>query len=178
LKSSARSALTEGSDSLTLVLVHPEVNLGYRSHARSVQAKESLSCESEQSIEGLLLQVCVESKELNTWKCSRISTRSACKGLLEDSELCEAQEGQGFQARRREAQRVYVMECLDRCYKVTHRRTSFHKGILGSPIENIKEEEIDGYDLEEKICKIPPAVGSAKEARRLRPCSEFKLQGS
>jgi hypothetical protein len=87
LKSSARSALTEGSDSLTLVLIHPEVKLGYRSRARSVQAKESISCESEQSIEGLLLQVCAESKLFNTWKCLRISARSACKGLLEDSEL-------------------------------------------------------------------------------------------
>jgi hypothetical protein len=47
---SARSALTEGSDSLTLVLVHPEVKLGYRSRARSAQAKESLSCESEQAL--------------------------------------------------------------------------------------------------------------------------------
>jgi hypothetical protein len=66
------------------------VNLGYRSSARSAQVKESLSCESERSIEGLLLQVCVESKELNTWKCSMIAKRSARKGLLEDSELCEA----------------------------------------------------------------------------------------
>jgi hypothetical protein len=90
LKSSVRSALTEGLDSLTLVLVHPEVKLGYRSRARSVQAKESLSCESERRIEGLLLQVCAESKELNTWKCSRIAARSVRKGLLEDSELCEA----------------------------------------------------------------------------------------
>jgi hypothetical protein len=89
--SSTRSALTEGSDSLTLVLVHPEVKLGYKSHARSAQAKESLSCESERSIEGLLLQVCAESKEFNTWKCLRIVTRDA------------------------------------------HRRTSFHRGILGSP---------------------------------------------
>jgi hypothetical protein len=39
--------LTEGSDSLTLVLVHPEVKLGYTIRARSAQAKESLSCESE-----------------------------------------------------------------------------------------------------------------------------------
>jgi hypothetical protein len=39
----------------------------------------------------------------------------------------------------------------------------------------IKEEEIDGQDLVERICKIPSAVGSAKEARRLRPRSEFKL---
>jgi hypothetical protein len=62
LKLSARSALTEGSDSLTLVLVHPEVKLGYRSRARSAQAKESLSCESERSTGGLLLQVCAESK--------------------------------------------------------------------------------------------------------------------
>ena len=50
LNLSTRSALTEGSDSLTLVLEHPEVKLGYRSHARSAQAKESLSCESERSI--------------------------------------------------------------------------------------------------------------------------------
>jgi hypothetical protein len=69
LKSSARSALTEGSDSLTLVLIHPEVKLGYRSHARSTQAKESLSCGSEQSIEGLLLQVCAESKGFKHLKC-------------------------------------------------------------------------------------------------------------
>jgi hypothetical protein len=95
--------LTESSDSLTLVLIHPEVKLGHRSCARSVQAKESISCESERSIEGLLLQVCAESKEINTWKCSRIVARSACKVLLEDSELCEAQEGQGSQAHRREA---------------------------------------------------------------------------
>jgi hypothetical protein len=66
LKWSARSALTEGSDSLTLVLIHPEVKLGYRSHARSAQAKESLSCEFERSIEGLLLQECAESKIFNT----------------------------------------------------------------------------------------------------------------
>jgi hypothetical protein len=84
LKSSSRSALTKGSDSLTLVLVHPEVNLGYRSRARSAQAKESLSCESERSLEGLLLQMCTKSKELNTWKCSRIAARSARKGLLEE----------------------------------------------------------------------------------------------
>ena len=66
LKSSTRSALTEGSDSLTLVLIHPEVKLGYRIRARSAQAKEDLSRETKQSIEGLLLQVCAESKELNT----------------------------------------------------------------------------------------------------------------
>ena len=58
LKLSARSALTKGSDSLTIVLIHPEVKLGYTSHARSAQAKESLSRETERSIEGLLLQVC------------------------------------------------------------------------------------------------------------------------
>jgi hypothetical protein len=144
LKSSTRSALTEGSDSLTLVLVHPELKLGYRSRARSAKAKESLSCESERSIEGLLLQVCAKSKEINTWKCSRIAARSACKGLLKDSELCESREEQGFQARRREAQRVCAMECLNMRCKVTRRRTSFHRGILDSPIENIKEEEIDG----------------------------------
>jgi hypothetical protein len=133
LKSSARSALKEGSDSLTLVLVHPEVKLGYKSHARSAQAKESLSCEYEQSIEGLLLQVCAESKELNTWKCLRIFARSVRKGLLEDLELCEAQEEQDFQVRRREARGVCSMECLNMRYKVTRRRTSFHRGILGSP---------------------------------------------
>jgi hypothetical protein len=82
LKSSARSALTEGSDSLTLVLVHPEVKSGYRSHARSVQARESLSFESERSIEGLLLQACVDSKVFSTWKCLRVAARSACKNLL------------------------------------------------------------------------------------------------
>jgi hypothetical protein len=82
LKSSARSVLTEGSDSLTLVLVHPEVKLGYRSHARSAQAKESLSCESERSIEGLLLQECAELKVFNTCKCLRVSARSVCKNLL------------------------------------------------------------------------------------------------
>jgi hypothetical protein len=82
LKSSARSALTEGSDSLTLVLVHQEVKLGYTSRARSAQAKESLSCEYEQRIEGLL-QVCAESKELNTWRWLRTATRSACKDLFE-----------------------------------------------------------------------------------------------
>jgi hypothetical protein len=87
--------------------------------------------------------VCAESKELNTWKCLRIAARSARKGLLEDSKLCEAQEGQGFQVHRREAQGVCVVECLKRCCKVTCRRTSFHRGILGSPIKNIKEEEID-----------------------------------
>jgi hypothetical protein len=96
LKSSARSALTAGSDSLTLVLIQPEVKLGYKSRARSARAKESLSCESERSIEGLLLQVCAELKELNTWKCSRIAARSARKSLRGDSELCEPQEGQGF----------------------------------------------------------------------------------
>jgi hypothetical protein len=82
LKSSARSALTEGSDSLTLVLVHPEVKLGYRSRARSAQAKESLSCESERSIEGLLLQECAESKVFSTWKCLRVAARSVRKNLL------------------------------------------------------------------------------------------------
>jgi hypothetical protein len=133
LKSSARSALTEGSDSLTLVLVHPEVKLGYRSRARSAQAKESLSCESERSIEGLLLQVCAESKEFNTWKCLRIAARDARKSLRGDSELCEAQEGQGFQAHRREAQGGCAVECLNKRCKITHRRTSFHRGILGSP---------------------------------------------
>ena len=59
---STRSALTEGLDSLTFVLIHPKVKLGYRSRARSAQAKESLSCESEQRTGGILLQVCAESK--------------------------------------------------------------------------------------------------------------------
>jgi hypothetical protein len=35
--------------------------------------------------------------------------------------------------------------------------------------------KIDGQDLEERIGEIPPTVGSTKEARRLRPCSEFKF---
>jgi hypothetical protein len=82
LKLSARSALTEGSDSLTLVLVHPEVKLGYRSHAGSAQAKESLSCESEWNVEGLLLQECAESKVFNTWRCLRVAARSARKSLF------------------------------------------------------------------------------------------------
>jgi hypothetical protein len=43
-----------------------KVQLGTRSRARSVRAKESLSCESERSIEGLLLQVCAGSKNFNT----------------------------------------------------------------------------------------------------------------
>ena len=80
MKSSARSALTEGSDSLTLVLVHPEVKLGYRSHARSAQAKENISCESERSIEGLLLQVCVGSKEFKHLKCLKICRKGCVQG--------------------------------------------------------------------------------------------------
>ena len=132
MKSSARSALTEGSDSLTLVLVHPELKLGYRSHARSAQAKESLSCESERSIEGLLLQVCAESKELNTWKCLRISTRSVRKSLLKGSELCGISRGIRLSSSLREAPEVCTMECLNRRCRVTRRRTSFHIGILGS----------------------------------------------
>jgi hypothetical protein len=80
LKSSARSALTEGSDSLTLVLIHPEVKLGYRSRARSAQAKESLSCESERSIEGLLLQVCAGSKEFKHLKCLKICRKECVQG--------------------------------------------------------------------------------------------------
>jgi hypothetical protein len=80
---------------------------------------------------------CAQSrKELNTWKCLRIVARSACKDLLEDSELCEAQEGQGFQVHRGEAQGVCTVECLNRRCKVTRRRTSFHRGILGSPRRN------------------------------------------
>jgi hypothetical protein len=67
------------------------------------------------------------------------------------------------------------VECLNKCCKVTHRRTIFHKGILVSPIENIKEEEIDGQDLVGRISEILSAVRSAKEARRLRPRSESKL---
>jgi hypothetical protein len=66
LKSSARSALTEGSDSLTLVLIHLEVNsvIGAMQGVRRLR-RVSVS-ETEQSIEGLLLQVCAELKELNT----------------------------------------------------------------------------------------------------------------
>jgi hypothetical protein len=45
--------------------------------------------------------------------------------------------------RRREAQRFCAMECLNRGCKVARRRTSFHRGILGSPVEDIQEEEID-----------------------------------
>jgi hypothetical protein len=77
--------------------------------------------------------VCAESKELNTWKCLRIFARSVRKGLLEDLELYEAQEEQDFQVRRREARGVCAMECLNMRYKVTRWRTSFHRGILGSP---------------------------------------------
>jgi hypothetical protein len=48
VESSARSALTEGSDSLTLFSFTQEVELGYRSRARSAQAKEeSQGCELE-----------------------------------------------------------------------------------------------------------------------------------
>jgi hypothetical protein len=35
--------------------------------------------------------------------------------------------------------------------------------------------KIDGQDLEERIGEIPPTVGSAKEARRLWSCLEFKF---
>jgi hypothetical protein len=41
VKVSARSALTEGSDSLTFVLIRPRVELGHTSRARSAQAGES-----------------------------------------------------------------------------------------------------------------------------------------
>ena len=80
MKSSTRSAFIEGSDILTLVLVHPEVKLGYRSRVRSAQAKGSLSCESERSIEGLLLKVCAESKEFKHLKCLKICHKECMQG--------------------------------------------------------------------------------------------------
>jgi hypothetical protein len=78
--------LTEGSVSLTLVLVHPEGKLGYRSCARSAQAKENPSCESGQSIEGLLLQACTQLSDFNTRTWLRVVARSACKNILKKSE--------------------------------------------------------------------------------------------
>jgi hypothetical protein len=65
LNPSARSASTEKSDSLTFVLIHPGGEFGHTSRVRSAQAKESLSRVTERSIEGLLLQVCAESRGLN-----------------------------------------------------------------------------------------------------------------
>jgi hypothetical protein len=78
--------LTKGSDSLTLVLIHPEVKLGYRSRARSAQAKENPSCESGRSIEGLLLQACAQSSDFNTRMWLRVAARSVRKNLLKKSE--------------------------------------------------------------------------------------------
>jgi hypothetical protein len=49
------------------------------------------------------------------------------------------------------------MECLNRRCKVTRRRTSFHKGILGSPVEGIQEEDrwlgSHGEDLQNTVSR-------------------------
>jgi hypothetical protein len=83
LKSSARSALIEGLDSSTLVLIHPEVKLGYRSHARSVQARESLRV-ANLSVISKTAATGVRRVERfsDIWKYLKVSTRSACKDPL------------------------------------------------------------------------------------------------
>jgi hypothetical protein len=55
------------------------------------------------------------------------------------------------------------------------RRKSERRGTLGYFQEILKEEESDGQDLVERIGEIRPAVGSTKEARRLRPHQEVNL---
>jgi hypothetical protein len=75
--------LTEGSDSLTLVLVHPEVKLGYRSRARSAQAKESLRVENLSIIlKTAAAGVHRVERFSDIWKYLKVFARSACKDPL------------------------------------------------------------------------------------------------
>jgi hypothetical protein len=164
LKSSARSALTERSDSLTLVLTHPEVKLGYTSCARSAQAKESLSCESELSIEGLLLQVCAESGELNTRKWLRIAARIARKSLREDSEFGGSPGGIRLSSSSREG--IDCQESVGRISEIPLALRSSRGASGFTAVSRVQAPEIVECQIS---FKHPLAIGST------RSCMEFKL---
>jgi hypothetical protein len=55
---------------------------------------------------------------------------------------------------------------LNSCHKVTCRRISVQ----------IAKKEVDGQDLVEEIDRIPSAIGSIEEVKRLQSHWEFKLQ--
>jgi hypothetical protein len=58
---------------------------------------KSQSCKSEQSIEGLLLQVCAESKGFKHLKCLKVAARSARKSLFQDSKLGNLRKDKAFE---------------------------------------------------------------------------------
>ena len=97
MKSSARSALTEGSESKFLFSKHLEVKVGCKSHARSAQAKVSLSRETEQSSEGLLLRVHAESKEARTVEVFAGLPQGVRAENLVEVEVVESSGGVGVQ---------------------------------------------------------------------------------
>jgi hypothetical protein len=80
LKSSARSALTKGSGSLTLVLIHPECIWAQEPCKECAGRVRSQGCEPEKNIERLLLQVCAESKVLRYLKVSEGCRKECVQG--------------------------------------------------------------------------------------------------
>jgi hypothetical protein len=80
---SARSVLTKGSNrdsfgfSFTQKCRHAQVSCKECTDQVKFQG-----CEPEKSIEGLLLQVCVESKDFSTGKCLKVAARSVRKSLF------------------------------------------------------------------------------------------------
>ena len=79
-----------------LVLIHLRSAMA-QFHARSAQAKgKPRGCKPEKGSEGLLLQVCAESKEIQHLKCLKVTTRSARKSLFQDSGLLESLERIGI----------------------------------------------------------------------------------
>jgi hypothetical protein len=53
--------------------------------------------------------------------------------------------------------------CLNRRYKVTRRRTSFHKGILGSLVENIKRKRSTDRILWRRFAKSRQSLDFPKK---------------
>jgi hypothetical protein len=178
LKVSARSALTEGLDSLTFVLIHPKVHLGHKSHARSAQAKESL-------------RVVNLSKHLKT----TVAGVRRVEGIqhLEVSESCRKECVQESSLRLRVVRKIRRDKSFEAIKGSTKswsissdsRRRRFGSQLIKSRKESLvhvvnvsRRRRTDGQDLVERICGIPPAVRSDRGAGRLRLHSEFKFQGS
>jgi hypothetical protein len=93
---SARSALTEGSDSLAFVLIHPKVQLGTGAVQGVRRPSEVQGCEPEQELKDCCCRCAQSRKDSTLGSVLKVAARSACN-FLKDSELVKLRRYRTFE---------------------------------------------------------------------------------
>jgi hypothetical protein len=85
--------VSESSGEKFFVLISTEVQLAQEPCKECAGRVKPHGCEPERSVYRLLLQVCAESKDFNTWKCLKVCRKECVQGFFWKTRSWESSEG-------------------------------------------------------------------------------------